>query len=275
MPDSNDPFAKWRKQPDPAPEAEVKTDPFSKWRKKSEPEATPEPEKELPVVQEQAVSGLTRAGLKNLIDESPELQLQYLERKGWDARERGGQIQVKRPGDKEWRVVDPKGFDLQDVTDHIADVLQGAAMVAGISTGGILGGAGAGTLSEAARQGVGKLAGFREEMDTGAIGVAGALGAAGGASRGAVAAGQKASQAVAKKLAVPAKALRKIAAKIDEVVPNLGTRILNTADVVSGARAARFGAHVAGKVIPKAEKVAEGALVPIAKRIEDTKKERK
>lgn len=136
---------------------------------------------ELPIEQKQGVSGLTRLGLKNLLGDSPALQVEYLMRKGKDAKvSKNGQVQVKEKGAKVWNVVDPEGFDLQDVTDLTSDILSGIAETvaatigfgAGAAAGGIgaipgaiAGGAFAGMAAESVEQDIGKMFGFRTESD--------------------------------------------------------------------------------------------------------------
>lgn len=147
-----------------------------------------------PAIQEQGVPATTRALLKNVIGREPQLQVQELEKQGFQTRIVDDQIQLKKPGEIRFKVIDPKGFDLQDVTDIGVDVLE--AGVTGIATGakalGLVGApvTGGGSVAagsafggastagfEAARQGVGKLLGLRDEIDKSEIVTAGAIGA--------------------------------------------------------------------------------------------------
>jgi hypothetical protein len=240
-------------------------------------------EEALPVVQESGVGFGTRAALKNLIDDSPELQIQYLERKGFDARKRKGQLQVKKPGDKQWKVVDPEGFDLQDVTDHIGDVIEGAALAAGTTFGGILGGAAAAGATETVKQGLAKLAGVRKEMDLGEVAESAAIGGAASALGPVVRGASKvASKAKEKLMSGVKRVLGKagdIAEKVGETVAktNVGQKSLTVESSLGKAillanpkvAAAKLGVE-AIKRTPKAVKQAATAAVPsIQKRLEN------
>jgi hypothetical protein len=158
----------------------------------SAPEAAPAPkpwekfaQPKEKVVQEQRVDFLTRAGLKNLIGDSPKLQAEYLNKKGFQTRLEDGQLQVKKSGDKDWGVVDPEGFDMQDVTDLVGDVaemaLTGLGALAGATlgpVGAVAGGAAATGAAETARQAAAKATGLREEFDPSQVAKSAALGAA-------------------------------------------------------------------------------------------------
>lgn len=146
-----------------------------------------------PVIQEQGVSKLTRFGLKNLIGEEPKLQVEYLKKKGFDSKIIDGQVVVKKPGETQYKVVDPSGIDPQDFTDLFGDAVEtiadtigtgakflgligapatgGGSLVAGLATGAAISGG-----AETARQGLAKATGFREEFDKGRIGEKAALG---------------------------------------------------------------------------------------------------
>jgi hypothetical protein len=148
----------------------------------------------LPALQEQGVSVQDRALLKNVIGKEPALQEKALQERGFQTRFVDEQLQVKMPGDIRFKVVDPKGFDVQDISDVGVDIAEG--VVTGLATGAkalglvgapVTGGAslaatsalgGASTAGfEGLRQGVGKLLGLREEIDAGEIATAGAIGA--------------------------------------------------------------------------------------------------
>ena len=121
----------------------------------------------------------------------------YLESKGFKVRDLGGyNYEIKKPGEDDWRVVDPEGFDFQDITDiggDIADVGLGivgaglAAAPAAVPTAGLgavaAGAAGFGggvAVSTAARSGIGAALGVPAEagevageaLTQGAIGAA-------------------------------------------------------------------------------------------------------
>jgi len=110
----------------------------------------------------------TRALLMNL-SADPETGKRYLESKGLQVKQygKGFKYAVKRPEEREWRVVDPKGFDIQDITDIGGDVATlgavglGAGLAAGggpggVAAGGALGGAGAASI----KAGLGKAFGL-------------------------------------------------------------------------------------------------------------------
>lgn len=91
-----------------------------------------------------------RFKLKNLSDSSED-QARFLKKKYGDKVDvglKGGQILLRNKGDKDWKVMDPEGFDAQDITDVAGDIgsglLSGAATtMAGLSAGAATGGVGA------------------------------------------------------------------------------------------------------------------------------------
>lgn len=152
-PENKDPFAEFVITPPEEQETAVATEPdtapdvFSEFEiKEGAPKADPfvefiveaPPAPELPTVQEQGVSVLDR-NLIHAMRGSPELQANYLKEQGY-LTEPGaeGTIKVRRPEDKQWKVVDPKGLTsigdaLQDANEAIPDI---AMMLAG---GGLAG----------------------------------------------------------------------------------------------------------------------------------------
>lgn len=141
-------------------------------------------------------SFVDRFVVKNLIDRDPDLQDKYLRKKGYQTRftEDGKGLEVKLPGEAEFKPVDPEGFDRFDLFDVIGDALEG--VVTGVATGAkalglvgapVTGGAslaatsalgGASTAGfEAAKQTVAKAIGAREEYDPSRIAQAGLIGA--------------------------------------------------------------------------------------------------
>lgn len=146
------------------------------------------------VLQEQHpdVGFKTRALLKNFA-QSPEASAEYLKNQGLDARVMNGQVVVKRPEETQFRVVDPEGLDLQDISDVAYDV--GAGVASGVATGaaGLAGGAvsgGAGAIPsamlaggassaglEALRQKLGARFGIPQEVSASDVGIAGTVGA--------------------------------------------------------------------------------------------------
>lgn len=140
----------------------------------------------------QVVGFFTRLLAKNL-SANPEQAMGFLQRQGFEVKQVADedkmQFLVRKPGDTKWGVLDPQGFDLQDLTDIASDLLSGtvtgffaaggalggAALAAptgpGAIAGGILGGVAGGGVGaggyEAIRQGVGGLLGVNEQPDVG------------------------------------------------------------------------------------------------------------
>ena len=127
-----------------------------------------------------------RMVVKNLIDRDPILQQKYLEKKGYITKHTDKGMLVRRPNELNFSQVDPEGFDRFDILDLVSDA--GEAVVTGIATGAkflgalgapltggasipatmALGGAATGGY-EAAKQGVAKALGLRDEFDEGRI----------------------------------------------------------------------------------------------------------
>lgn len=133
--------------------------------------------------QEQGVTDEERRIVKNLIDNDPQAIESYLKKKGYgNVAFQRGQWLVQKPGDKNWKVVDPYGFDPGDFSDHLFDLVEGTASLA--ATGlkslpalGIAGGAISGGV-EAGKQFLAKGAGAREEYDPARIAASTGIGAA-------------------------------------------------------------------------------------------------
>lgn len=136
----------------------------------------------------------TRAIYKNF-GADPEASFQFLQKKHpnlqWK-KDKSGEVLAKRPNETEWRRLDPKGFDLQDITDIGYDVpaalVQGAATaaagLAGAPAGGVgaipaamAGSAASGAGLEAVRQGLGSLMGIEGNVSGQDIGIAAGAGA--------------------------------------------------------------------------------------------------
>lgn len=135
-----------------------------------------------------------RLVVKNLIDEDPNLQKEYLERKGFETRWYDNKLEFRKPGDINFKPIDPEGFDKWDVFDIMNDVVEGlvtgvaaTSKTAGavltpvtggssIAAGAVAGGAASG-LYETGRQYLGKLLGARDEVDTSRIGISALSGA--------------------------------------------------------------------------------------------------
>lgn len=104
-----------------------------------------------------------------------------------------GEILARRRGAKEWGRMDPKGFDVRDLTDIAYDIPAGIAQGAATTIAGLAGGAasggigaipsamaasaGSGTALEAARQGIGSMMGIKDNMSGTDIALSGGLGA--------------------------------------------------------------------------------------------------
>lgn len=98
----------------------------------------------LPAKQEinDTVGFVDRFKVKNLIDRDPVLQQKYFSKKGFDARVRDGQVEIRNPGDPQYTAVDPAGIDRFDVFDIFGDALE--AVVTGVGSGAkVLGAVGA------------------------------------------------------------------------------------------------------------------------------------
>lgn len=157
--------------------------------------------KALKVVEEMHpdISTIDRMVVKNL-SQSPEVGVNYIKKKlpGHDVRLYQGRMVVKGPQDKEYRVMDPDtGLFSTDILRDAGDVLfdvgsgvaEGAATTAGTAAGAVAGPAGAiaggaaaagasGAGLEAARQGLGKLAGLEQDIDPTDVAISGGVSAA-------------------------------------------------------------------------------------------------
>lgn len=150
---------------------------------------------------------VTRSIIKNFINESPAEIKRYLDKRGYQSRMKDGIVEVKKPGALEYERLDPKGFDIFDVTDLIGDVAEGLATGIGFFTGGAAGavggpvgavaGAAAGGAAgaagaEALRQQAGQVLGFRKHLEPGLVAKAGTFGMLGGGGAKAAGMGLKA-----------------------------------------------------------------------------------
>ncbi len=136
----------------------------------------------------------TRAIYKNF-GADPEASFRYLQKKLPNLqlkKDKEGEVLAKRADETEWKRLDPKGFDIQDITDVGYDVpaavAQGAATAAaGLAGGAAGGGVGAipaamgasglsGAVLEGARQGIGSLFGIEDNASKEQALVAGAAG---------------------------------------------------------------------------------------------------
>jgi hypothetical protein len=90
-----------------------------------------------PAVQQQGVSFIERFAIKNLISEDTDLQQNYLRKKGYETRVVGDNVEVRRPGDQRFQVIDPSGLDLWDVTDIAGDALEAIAAARFLLIGGM------------------------------------------------------------------------------------------------------------------------------------------
>ena len=137
----------------------------------------------LPAVEKRGVLPSERFNIKNFIDENPALQKKYLDEKGYDTRIVNNRVEVRKPDELVFKVVDPDGFDYEDfaleIGDISFDVLKGLAEGAGmgakalgavtapltggtslLATGAISGGLSGAT--ETVRQGAGMALGLRD-----------------------------------------------------------------------------------------------------------------
>lgn len=127
-----------------------------------------------------------RLAIKNLLDNDPEAQKAYLEKKGFKTRtSTSGELMAKGPGESYYKAIDPEGIDRWDAADLITDTLSGlaiggtaskAAGPAGVAIGAGLGAAsGAGT--ELAKQGIARVSGLRDDFNFGEMARQGMIGA--------------------------------------------------------------------------------------------------
>jgi len=136
-------------------------------------------------------SGTPEAALQYLKEKHPNLDIQF--RPTLPGKSDPTDIIVKKPGEREYRRLDPQGFDIADLSDIGYDVGAGLLTTLASGAGGVAGGvaggigalpsaalAGAGTSAglEAARQNIGSLFGMKDNRSLGDVAVAGAAGAA-------------------------------------------------------------------------------------------------
>jgi hypothetical protein len=166
----------------------------------------------LPATEERGIRPVERFNIKNFIDENPALQKKYLDEKGYETRIVNNRVEVRKPEDLTYRVVDPEGFDYEDFALEIGDITtdiakgiaEGAGMgakavgtaLAPLSGGASLAATGAisGALSgaaEIARQGAGIAIGVRDKPDYSLIGQEALLGATVGSTLAAAGMGLK------------------------------------------------------------------------------------
>ncbi len=113
--------------------------------------------------------------VKNLVAKSPTLQLEYLKKKGIDARMQNGEL-VYREG-KEWKNVDLAGWDPQDLLDIVGDTVSGVMTAAGAMAAGTIGGGLGSAAAESLQQSAARLVGARPEYDLSEIGKEAGIGA--------------------------------------------------------------------------------------------------
>lgn len=140
------------------------------------------------------ISWADRMLVKNF-GNSPDATVQYLQKEHPDFEvrlDKDMDVELRKKGEKDWRRLDPKGFDMADVTDIGYDVgagaLQGmatgAAALGGTAVGtpalGLAAGMGAsgasGAALEGVRQGIGGMLGVNQEADLAQVGMAGLVG---------------------------------------------------------------------------------------------------
>jgi hypothetical protein len=200
----------------------------------------------LPSEKKRGVLWNERLVIKNLIDENPSLQKKYLDEKGYETRIVGDRVEMRRPDEPMFKVVDPEGLDWSDLAleagDVSFDLLKGLAEVYGLAAKGIgtvlgpstLGAsiaagfgsaAGVSGATELARQETGRLIGVRPKTDLGLVAQEAAIGGTTGALLPA-AAGALKNAASNSKIAVAAKlGLRKGSDKLEKGLETLGGKI--------------------------------------------------
>jgi len=147
------------------------------------------PDEDADVIQEMHpdIDFTSRLAVKNLSNDSGNA-IQYLQEQHPELQfaKRGSQITAKRPNEKAWRVLDPEGFDWQDLTDIGTDAIEavgsGAATVAGGLAFGLPGAMAAGAGSSAGldflKQQLSKAVGTQKEYDYGQAAMSTGFGAA-------------------------------------------------------------------------------------------------
>lgn len=131
--------------------------------------------------------------IKNLA-QSPEVGAAYLKQNGFDATVKNGNIYARKAGEKDFKALDPKGFDWQDLTDVAYDVPAGAITGAATAASGLVGAEATGGLGaipaasaggaatsaglEGLRQKLGSYFGLPQEVSGKDVAISGAIGAA-------------------------------------------------------------------------------------------------
>ena len=87
---------------------------------------------------------------------TPQGAQRYLESKGFEVQPAGGHFfNVRKPGEADWRKIDPDKFELEDVTDVLPDVAEATYSLAGGVGGNVLGGLVGGPVGSVLGGGVG------------------------------------------------------------------------------------------------------------------------
>lgn len=131
-----------------------------------------------------------RFKLKNLSN-SPESTTKYLTSQGFEVQDIGGQMAVRKPGEKDFKVIDPQGLDVGDVGDIGYDIAAGVGSGVGTAAGGVAGAAAGGVGAipgavaggaassaglEALRQKLGQRFGIPQEVSGTDVAISGAVG---------------------------------------------------------------------------------------------------
>ena len=113
----------------------------------------------------------------------PENAMAYLQKQGFETKLQGGNILIKKPGEKDYYRLDESGFSLSDLTDIGGDITSaigagagavGGTLAAGAMTlnpvaafaGGVAGAAGGGGAAEWIKGKIGRLAGMPEKGES-------------------------------------------------------------------------------------------------------------
>jgi len=120
------------------------------------------------------VAFVDRTIVKNFLANEPKEQEKYFQRKGYVTRinPENNRVEVRRPDQPTFFVVDPEGFDIWDLTDIASDIIEagvtGMAGVAGFAGGSVPGMIAAGSLGaagfESGKQLIAKGLGIRESF---------------------------------------------------------------------------------------------------------------
>jgi hypothetical protein len=216
------------------------------------------------------VSFADRAIVKNFA-QSPDKGAKYIKQQNpnLETRVYDGRVLVKDRNATKWNVLDPEGFDIEDISDIGYDVASGVAQAVALPTTGILGSAAAGAGAEALRQSLGAAAGIDQDLGeaAGDVALAGTLG-------GLIPAAGKAITPAAKKIAglasqkAPA-ALSKIGRQSKEEIQTLQDNLGNL-KMIEKEGVTPYVENIRGQAVEAVEDVTRKAGEDISNIISNT-----